>query len=129
MSRGKADDFLALVVTKMDELQAERAKIDEQLASLSLAYETIAGEALVREIEPTPREARRTKRKLDPDAIAKTRAYVQAPPHKGHITPSRAARAMKCSEGAAYTRLAALVKSGELRRISRGVYARAESST
>jgi hypothetical protein len=95
-------------------LKADRATIDDRIAALELAIETLGGATV------QPRKVRRTRKRRDASASVSTGAWLSGRGKPASI--SQVARALGCSNTAAGIRLMRLVESGKARRIARGLY-------
>jgi hypothetical protein len=137
-----SDGFKGDLSAKVNELIAERARltraIDDKIASLSLAWETLYGElpdwgvasadgrvspdsALLSPLPPVRKRRRGSRSKA---SIAEAAIVVSERGDKGKATrPRDVARKLGISNAAANSHLSRLVAAGNIRRISRGVYA------
>lgn len=102
-------------VRQIDRLQAERRVLDEKIAALSLAYETVEGQQ-----PATRRRAVTSKRRRDYDGVSKVLAFLRE--HKQAASVTMVRRETKCSGPAALARLRALIKAGQAERVGRGMY-------
>lgn len=115
------DRVLRIFVKKIDELTSQRKKLDDQIAAMALAYESIAGSPL-ESFEDRPVERKNGKaRTLDKASREKTLAFLRERIGKP-TTTNTIARQFKITKEAASQRCGVLVKSGLVRRISRGVF-------
>lgn len=118
------DQFLKMIIDAMDKLQAEKKVIDNKIASLELTYETLVGhkpdpKAVARKPRAArvrgSRPGRKSDRRLDPKAIARTLAFLQE--RKRAVTIDVVAGKFGITREAALQRLIKLVKLGNVERV------------
>lgn len=115
--------ILTIFIKKIDELQAERQRIDDKIVSLDLAFETLAGH---------PRENGKRKKKapgysLDRKAQPRTLAFLIE--RKRPVTVAAVAEKFKIQSDAASQRLSKLVAKGEAVRVAPGKYVAVPKAT
>lgn len=105
-------DIATAIATALHQLREERKTIDDRIAALELAHETLGGKVA------TPKARARGR---DAGGADKVRAFLVE--RDKPTTTAQVSRAMRCSRLAAAGRLLKLVKLGQAVRLSRGVYA------
>lgn len=111
--------LLAYFIAQIEKLQNDRKIIDDKIAALNLAYETMSGGQPVRTKRAV---ANKTVRRLrrDTDGSAKVLSFLRDRRQPAGIP--QITRELRCSAAAASARLRALMAAGNVKRIGRGLY-------
>lgn len=118
----KHDEFLKTVIEAIDNLQAERKAIDDKIAALELAYETISGGKPTTSAVKVKAKRKMAKKEITRDmkALDKTLAFVAE--RKRPTTVDAVANKFGIDQGAANQRLLALGRLHKVERVARGKY-------
>lgn len=115
-----ADAVLATLRGEAEKMRAEVGRLNDAIAGIELAIESISGGRVAPEYHP-PRRV--TGRRLDKQAIPKTIEFVRSENAKDRsVDAGRLAREFKITRGAAWQRLFVAAKGGQIKRNGDGRY-------
>jgi hypothetical protein len=106
------------IIKAIASLKSERKDLDDKIAALELAHETLGGGDMPAEM---PKAKPSKRRRRDVDGLSKTLSLVNELGKP--LTANRVARELRCTPVAARVRLLRLVDSKQVQRVSRGLYA------
>src|SRR5678816_3310783 len=111
-----ADPITTAIVAQIDRLQTERRAIDDKIAALELAYETLVpGGANGTNGHAKPSRKRPARRTRDVDGVDKTLAFLRERTSATSI--AQVARHFRCTRPAAMQRLVELLRRGVVERV------------